>query len=198
MTQRALGFNKCRRDDRITHATSVLLLRGTVHEWHLNDKSTKLDSPFAPRSWPLPGPSTRRPEGGRSMKMWTRKGAERDVRRFTLCPTSLNLDELSLAVHVNLKNVSQTGFGLLEKTCVIQLGLSPRKHATSKVASAFAPPESHKHIRQNLPVQRSISLMASHLRTGWSRSPCGALLFRHVVNNDESYWGSTMLNLLSV
>jgi hypothetical protein len=34
--------------------------------------------------------------------------------------------------------------------------------------------------------------------TGWSRSPCGALLFRHVITNDESYWGSMMLSLLSV
>jgi hypothetical protein len=34
--------------------------------------------------------------------------------------------------------------------------------------------------------------------TAWSRSPCGSLLFRHVVKNDESYRGSTILGLLSV
>jgi hypothetical protein len=34
--------------------------------------------------------------------------------------------------------------------------------------------------------------------TGWSRSPCGALLFRHLAKNNESHWGSTMLSFLSV
>jgi hypothetical protein len=44
----------------------------------------------------------------------------------------------------------------------------------------------------------SSSCFISNFSTGWSRSPCGALLFRHVVKNDERYWGSTMLRLLSV
>jgi hypothetical protein len=34
--------------------------------------------------------------------------------------------------------------------------------------------------------------------TGLCRSPCGTLLFRHAVKNDESYWGSTMPSLLPV
>jgi hypothetical protein len=34
--------------------------------------------------------------------------------------------------------------------------------------------------------------------TGWSKSQCEVLLFRHVLKNDESYWGSPILSLLSV
>jgi hypothetical protein len=46
--------------------------------------------------------------------------------------------------------------------------------------------------------QKDTMAIKYQLFTGWSRSPCGSLLFRHVVKNDESYWGSIMLSLLSV